>query len=222
MPPTSRIPQKRAAKRQQIIEAAMRVLMRDGLRACTARAVADESPLTKSAIHYYFDSTEEIVEAAMDALLEGFLGRLRTVADAHGDPTERFWAVVEDYLASFDEVPGSTVVWFAYWLDNMEAGRIERNVWLQDRIAGVLGELLADAGAHDPPARARALFSYLIGAVLRQAVHPVPFDELRPEVAALSRLDDRGPGAAGQNHSGTDSASDRGGTRAYSASTRSR
>ncbi|MHB8696146.1 MAG: TetR/AcrR family transcriptional regulator [Solirubrobacteraceae bacterium] len=221
MPPTSRIPEKREAKRREIIEAAMRVLMRDGLRACTARAVADESPLTKSAIHYYFDSTEEIVEAAMDALLAGFLGRLRTVADAHNDPTERFWAVVEDYLASFDEVPGSTVVWFAYWLDNMEAGRIERNVWLQDRIAGVLGELLADAGAHDPPARARALFSYLIGAVLRQAVHPVPFDELRPEVAALSRLDDPDAGA-GQNHSVSDSAPDRGDTRAYSASTRSR
>ena len=188
MPKRSRVEIKREAKRQQIVEAATRVIIRDGLRACTVRAVAEESSASKSAIHYYFDSIEEIVDAAMDATLELWLDRLRSTAARHEDPTDRFWAVVEDYLAFFREVPGSTIVWFAYWLENMERGRVERDVWLQDRIAGVLGELLADAGADDPPARARAIFSYLIGAVLRQEAHPVPFDELRPEIATLSQL----------------------------------
>jgi AcrR family transcriptional regulator len=188
MPKTSLVEIKREAKRQQIIEAAMRVIMRDGLRACTVRAVADESSASKSAIHYYFDSIEEIVDVAMEANLEQWLARLRAVAAEHEHPSERFWAVVEDYLAFFREVPGSAVVWFAYWLDNMERGRVERDAWLQDRIAGVLGELLADAGADDPPARARAIFSYLIGATLRQEAHPVSFEELRPEIATLSRL----------------------------------
>lgn len=189
MAPPSRVESRREAKRHQIIEAATRVIMRDGLRACTARAVADESSASKSAIHYYFDSIDEIVDAAMESNLEQWLDRLRSVAGRHEDPSGRFWAVVEDYLAFFRETPGSTQVWFAYWLENMQKGRIERDAWLQNRIAGVLGELLADAGADDPPARARALFSYLIGATLRQEAQPLSFEELRPEVALLSQLD---------------------------------
>lgn len=180
---------KRQVKRQQIVDAAARVLLRDGLRACTARAVADESPLTKSAINYYFDSIDEVVDAAMAAVLEEFFDRLRTAAAQQDDPTKRFWAVAEEYLAFFTERPGSTRLWFAYWLDNLERSRAGRDEWLQDRIAGVLGEILADAGADDPPTQARALFSYLIGATVRQEVQPVPFSELRSEIASLSRID---------------------------------
>jgi AcrR family transcriptional regulator len=187
---------KHERKRQLIVEAAMRVLMREGLSGCTARAVAAESPLTKSAIHYYFDSIEEIVDAAMDAHLDGFLGRLREVAAAHDEPVERFWAVVEDYLQTFADHPGSARVWFAYWLQNVERGRLERDEQLQDRIAGVLTELLTEAGIEDSPARARALFSYLIGALLRQQAHPVSFAELRPELESLSRLASPAAGAS--------------------------
>jgi AcrR family transcriptional regulator len=179
---------KHERKRRLIVEAAMRVLMRDGLSGCTARAVAAESPLTKSAIHYYFDSIDEIVDVAMDAHLDAFLARLREVAAGHDEPVERFWAVVEDYLQTFADHPGSALVWFAYWLQNMEQGRLERNEGLQDRIAGVLTELLDDAGIEDSAVRARALFSYLIGALLRQQAHPAPFAELRPELESLSRL----------------------------------
>ena len=49
-------------KQRQIVEAARRVLARDGLAGCTARAVADASPLTKSAINYYFASMDEIID----------------------------------------------------------------------------------------------------------------------------------------------------------------
>ena len=157
---SDRVTLKREAKRALIVEAAMRVLMRDGLQACTARAVADESPLTKSAIHYYFDSIDEIVDAAMDAHLDRFLERLR-VAEAHPDPAERFWLVTRDYLNAFSEEPGSAVVWFGYWLQNMERGRVEPNVGLQDRIAQVIVEILAEAGADDPQSRGRAVFDNL-------------------------------------------------------------
>jgi hypothetical protein len=75
------------------------------------------------------------------------------------------------------------------WLDNLERGRADRDEWIQDRISRVLGELLADAGADDAPARAPALFSYLIGATVRQEVHPVPFSELRPEVASFCSIE---------------------------------
>jgi AcrR family transcriptional regulator len=183
---------KRENKRRLIVEAAVRVLMRDGLKGCTARAVADESPLTKSAIHYYFDSTDEIVDAAMEAHLDGFLQRLLDVATSHTDPTERFWAVVQTYWATFYEAEGSAVVWLAYWLQNMELGRRHHNERIQDRIVGVLSQSLADAGMNEPTARSQALFSYLIGTVLRQEVYPIPFAQVRAEVAKLVGLGETG------------------------------
>lgn len=187
-PATPRKTIKRNDKRRLIVEAAVRVLMRDGLKGCTARAVADESPLTKSAIHYYFDSTEEIVDAAMDAHLEEFLRRLLDAAASHKEPTERFWAVVQTYFATFNEAPGSAVVWLAYWLQNMDFGRREYNERIQNRIVGVLSQTLAETGADESAARSQALFSYLIGTVLRQEVYPVEFDEIRDEVANLIGL----------------------------------
>lgn len=52
-------------KRAQIIAAARDVLARDGLAGCTTRSVADASPLTKSAIHYYFSDINDIIDAAV-------------------------------------------------------------------------------------------------------------------------------------------------------------
>jgi DNA-binding transcriptional regulator YbjK len=52
-------------KQRQIIEAARRVLARDGLAGCTARAVARASPLTKSAMHYYFRDIDDVVDQAV-------------------------------------------------------------------------------------------------------------------------------------------------------------
>lgn len=183
---------KRENKRRLIVDAAVRVLMRDGLKGCTARAVADESPLTKSAIHYYFDSTEELVDAAMEAHLEEFLQRLLEVAASQTEPTERFWAVVQTYWATFSEARGSAVVWLAYWLQNMEAGRQHHNERIQGRIVGVLSQSLADTGAEEPTARSQALFSYLIGTVLRQEVYPIPLSQIRAEVAKLVGLKEAG------------------------------
>ena len=52
-------------KRQQIVEAARRVLAEQGLAACSVRAIADASPLTKSAIHYYFADINELVDEGL-------------------------------------------------------------------------------------------------------------------------------------------------------------
>ena len=86
------------SKRRQIIEAAREVLARDGLACCTARAVADASPLTKSAINYYFASMDEIIDLAVAAHIEAMLVALRQVAEHHHDPYRRLHAVVQAYL----------------------------------------------------------------------------------------------------------------------------
>ncbi len=104
------------SKRRQIIEAAREVLARDGLAGCTARAVADASPLTKSAINYYFASMDEIIDLAVAAHVEAMLVALRQVAEHHRDPYRRLHAVVQAYLDTFADQPHAAYLWFEYWI----------------------------------------------------------------------------------------------------------
>jgi AcrR family transcriptional regulator len=177
------------AKRQQIIEAAKDVLVREGVAGCTARAVADASPLTKSAIHYYFDDMDEVVDAAMASHVNDCLARTRAAAAAHDRPLDRFWAAVRTYLEIFAERPNAALLWFSYWVEVGHKQRMEPVEGMHRQVTAVLTDLLADIPVDDPPARARALFSYLLGTLVQQAVRPLPFTQLQPEIAAVCRLD---------------------------------
>ncbi|WP_158887564.1 TetR/AcrR family transcriptional regulator [Amycolatopsis anabasis] len=172
-------------KQEQIVEAARRVLARDGLAGCTARAIADEGPLTKSAIHYYFADIDVLIDRAMAGHINAFLASLREVAARHEDPHARLWAVLKAYLETFAERSNAAFLWFEYWV---AAGRAEHpqaiDAMLRS-VTGLLTELLAGLDVDDPRARARALLSYLLGTVVQQRVRPRPFATLRAEMEPL-------------------------------------
>src|SRR3954452_10742631 len=171
----------RRGKREQIIDAAKQVLAREGLAACTARAVADASPLTKSAIHYYFDDMDEIIDSAMARHMSGCLDRIADAANQHERPLDRFWAALRMYLEIFTERPNAALLWFSYWVDVGQKGRLEPIDRMHQAMIDVLRDLLAEIPVDDPPRRAHALFSYLLGTLMQQAVRPLPFAELRSE-----------------------------------------
>ncbi|GHF03221.1 TetR family transcriptional regulator [Amycolatopsis deserti] len=173
------------AKQEQIVEAARQVLARDGLAGCTARAIADASPLTKSAIHYYFTDIDVLVDRAMAAHVTAFLDELREVAARHADPREKLWAVLEAYLDSFAKEADSAFLWFEYWIAVSRADHPEAIEAMLRSVTELLTELLAGVGVIDPRARARALMSYLLGAVVQQRVRRRPFATLREEIESL-------------------------------------
>jgi len=177
-------------KRRQIIAAARTVLARDGLAACTARNLAAESPLTKSAIHYYFDDMEEIVDQAMDGHIEAFVEQLWAAADRHDQPADRFWAVMENYLATFRSAPTTALLWFGYWVDVGHKGRLGPIESMHRKVQAVLVDLLFGLDVPNPQRTSHALHSYLIGTVIQQLVSPKPFAEIRSEIAVLCGLED--------------------------------
>jgi AcrR family transcriptional regulator len=176
-------------KRRQIIEAAKQILLSAGPAACTSRELAKQMGITKGLLHYYFANVEEIVELALADLLSTQLDRLRRAGEVHADPRERFWAVVEEYLDAYEEEPGLTLLWFEWWVKETRAGHVEAVRQVQYSLIDLLSELLGDVGVPDAETRARALLSYVIGVLVRRAVHPQSFEELKPEVAALCRID---------------------------------
>lgn len=173
------------AKQEQIVAAARKVLARDGLAGCTARAIADASPLTKSAIHYYFSDIDLLIDRAMAAHVNAFLDNLRAIADRHDDPERRFWAVIQGYLGTFAENPNAAFVWFEYWVAVGRADHVHAAEVMLRSSTELLTDLLADLDVDDPRAKARALQSYLLGAIVQQRVRPRPFSTLREEIRPL-------------------------------------
>ena len=160
-------------KQRQIVEAARRVLARDGLAGCTARAVAEASPLTKSAMHYYFRDVDEVIDQAMAAHLDAFLQALHETAEREKDQVRRLWRVVDAYLATFAGQPHAARLWFEYWI-----ALSRRNASAPIRadlasVGGLFQTLLADAGHPRAAETADLLVSWLLGAVVQQDVQDV-------------------------------------------------
>ncbi|MDT7741880.1 MAG: hypothetical protein QOE59_958 [Actinomycetota bacterium] len=176
-------------KRKQIVEAARIVLARDGVAGCTARAVADASPLTKSAIHYYFRDIDEIVDAAVAAHLDAMLDGLRTVAARHHAPDERLRAVIRAYLDTFVDRPYAAFLWFEHWIT---AGRRGERAAVEKMLVAVeslFDELLSARHSSLAAEDARTLVSWLLGTVVQQHVRPLDGAELESEIdRALGRL----------------------------------
>ncbi len=63
-------------RRQQLIEAAIRVLQRDGVGHVTTRAIAAEAGAPLASIHYTFGSKDEIVRAAFEQVITDLLAEL--------------------------------------------------------------------------------------------------------------------------------------------------
>ncbi|WP_433435575.1 TetR/AcrR family transcriptional regulator [Nonomuraea sp. CA-141351] len=175
----------RRAKQEQIIEAAKDVLAREGVAACTARAVADASPLTKSAIHYYFTDINEIVDRAVSAHVDTMLDDLRRVSGETDDPYERLLRVVDAYLTTFADRPHAAFLWFEYWIN---AGRRE-SLDVADRMLGqvhtLLLDLVAELAPEAPDRTAHALVSWLLGTIVQQHLRPRPAEALHDEIALI-------------------------------------
>jgi AcrR family transcriptional regulator len=170
-------------KRAQIVAAAKEVLATQGLAACTARAVADASPLTKSAIHYYFQDVDEIVDEAMAAHVDAMLANLRRAAEGGGDPDERLWQVVEAYLATFADLPHAAFLWFEYWVAASRRGSLDAAAGMLDKVHALLVEVLPGPAAAET---AHQILSWLLGTIVQQQVRPRPQETLRQELARIT------------------------------------
>jgi AcrR family transcriptional regulator len=172
----------RRAKQDQIVQAAKEVLAREGLAACTARSVADASPLTKSAIHYYFNDINEIIDRAIDAHVDAMLGALRRVAEQATDPQERLWYVVDTYLSTFVDQPHAAFLWFEYWISAGRRASLDAADDMLDRVRAFLVELIAALPVADADATAHAVLSWLLGTIVQQHVRPRTQAQLRTEL----------------------------------------
>ncbi|MCP5027480.1 MAG: TetR family transcriptional regulator [Actinomycetia bacterium] len=160
-------------KRQALVDAAIHVLWHEGVEACTARAIADASPLTKSALHYYFDDVDEILDLAFRHLMDEYMSRFQKAAIDAPDPVGAVWAAIDQYLTHGAERPGrAPLLWFDYHVHSLRRGETVMAAELTLRSQRFFEELVAATGVENGTQRGRILFSALIGQVVVGSLEP--------------------------------------------------
>ncbi|MFE3059433.1 TetR/AcrR family transcriptional regulator [Nocardia sp. NPDC059239] len=89
-------------RRSRIVEAAARVIARDGLAAASTRRIAEEAGVNLAALHYSFDGKDEIYIAVDDALRTMVM---RTAIDTGEPPTRR--SVARSLISRFQDKLGT-------------------------------------------------------------------------------------------------------------------
>lgn len=86
--------------RDRLIDAAFRVVARDGLEAASVKVIAAEAGVTPGLVHYHFAAKEAMLEAALYRGLEDYLARnrARRMATLAHQQIEAFFAAARDAI----------------------------------------------------------------------------------------------------------------------------
>jgi len=94
-----------AERREQIVDALLRVVVRDGLSGVSLRQVATVAGVTAGMVQHYFASKDEMMSFAMQAAGERYATRIRDAVEALGPdaaPAAILRAVLWNYIPQSD------------------------------------------------------------------------------------------------------------------------
>lgn len=181
-----------AGRREQILEAALRVIGRSGTQAVTHRAVAEEAGVPLGSTTYYFDSKSDLLRQALEHVAASEVERYRDLGEelrTVKSPRELADMLIDKLAASVEDRTAYTAE-YELWL---EAGRRPElreaaQSWCdaeQRSVAGAMESL----GSADPATDASLVVAALDGLgerILGREDDPEEAArELRPELRRL-------------------------------------
>lgn len=92
---------RRERSRDEILEAARRVLLREGVAATTLELVAAEAGLSKAGLYYYFDSKDALLFELVFASFEAQAKAVQAAVDRAADGGEALRAIVRETINTF-------------------------------------------------------------------------------------------------------------------------
>ena len=97
--------------RRQVLDAAIATLAARGLAGTSIQDIADAAGLSKGAVHYHFESKDELLERVLDRCCESIEARVRTAFDQEGSPMDRVRrAIFEMWVVRRDGIPEMRVL----------------------------------------------------------------------------------------------------------------
>lgn len=101
------------ARRQEIVDAAWRVVHRGGIERATVREVAAEAGCSPGSLRYYFPAQAELIGLAMDMVAERVRRRIESL-DPGSDVRSAVERLLEQLLPLDDERRTEMEVWLAF------------------------------------------------------------------------------------------------------------
>jgi AcrR family transcriptional regulator len=184
------------AKRDAIVQATARLMIREGVRACTSRAISATSEMSTSALHYYFRDTDEILDLAFRRIGERFFRRLEEVARSEPKPVDALWGAAAVYLERGSEwhedeskaERGAPMLWFEFQAESLRSGDLTTARELSAMGLTIFERLIKAAGIAPVAAAAQTLYSALLGAAIRDSLFHRPNYEVLAELSAMLGL----------------------------------
>ncbi|MEB4613195.1 TetR family transcriptional regulator C-terminal domain-containing protein [Leucobacter sp. M11] len=172
----------RAERRQSIIDAAVRVLIREGFAGLTTRSVARELGSSPGQIHHHFESTGELAIEAWRSYTDAEIAAFHTATDALG-PRER----LSDFFGNFTDGTSESELrlWANAWAHAQSTPDFAP-AYLESyqELVGVLTELFRDGEAaalitlrSTPGSAAARILLLAIGLSGMAAIDPEGFSE---------------------------------------------
>lgn len=195
MPPADRDRPAYNEGRDALVDAAARVIARDGFRGLTYRSVAREANVTHGLVSYHFGSRDVLVREALGRVAE------TAIDDASIVPSSgRLEDLAQDLITVARENPDAQAAQFELTLEARRRPELLPAVEaFHDRYVDAVARALARAGVSSDRATARMVFAALDGLMLQQLVlgHS---DETGAALDALRALLARLPAATPEPH----------------------
>lgn len=172
-------------RKQQIIDAARKLIIKKGSEHLTVRSIASEVNITEAAIYRHFRSKREILSFLMDHLLKSMLQETERSAENHGGALEAVGAIMRQHLSEIEQRRGMS---FQVIAEIISLGDKKLNKEIYAGLKNYLGrlrDLTAEAAREgslqtdvDLEAAAMLLFGMIQGLVTLWALGAYPFDLL--------------------------------------------
>ncbi|WP_102159649.1 TetR/AcrR family transcriptional regulator [Zhihengliuella halotolerans] len=77
------------ARRDALLQAAVRVVIREGATGASVRAIAEEASVSPGSVLYYYDGVDDLVNRALEAVMDRFHDRRLKVVAGGRSPVEK-------------------------------------------------------------------------------------------------------------------------------------
>jgi len=134
-------PSVEAERRVQILHATCQVIAAGGLRNLRISDVARLAGVSGGTVHYYFDTKQDLAQAAFEDCYERSLERRRWLLDSRADSLTRLRQIVDSYVPSTPETIEAWKVWVELWAESPRSPRLRE---LNERLYGDWRRIVAD------------------------------------------------------------------------------
>lgn len=176
----------RAASRERIVAAALRLFGEHGYERTSVKMIAAEAGVAQGLLYNYFRGKDDLLRAVFERGMDD-VRRSFALAEEEAEPRARIERLVR---ASFEIVRANLDFWRLSYGARMQRPVLEALggdlfAWT-DAIVATLESYLRDAGAPDPATEARVLFALIDGISQHFALDPAryPLDAVADAVVA--------------------------------------